>query len=111
MTQGLFKGYNGTLFAYGQTGAGKTHTMEGNIDDPELRGIIPRMVDTVFQEVRVCVCACVREWVGVNASVLALWRNTLGCWPYRRWRRLQRTSSSRCRWAWSRSTKSASVTC
>jgi len=49
--QGLFHGYNGTLFAYGQTGAGKTHTMEGNIDDPQLRGIIPRMVDTVFQEV------------------------------------------------------------
>lgn len=49
--QGLFKGYNGTLFAYGQTGAGKTHTMEGNIDDATLRGIIPRMVDTVFQEV------------------------------------------------------------
>ena len=26
----VFKGYNGTVFAYGQTGAGKTFTMEGN---------------------------------------------------------------------------------
>lgn len=25
----VMEGYNGTLFAYGQTGTGKTHTMEG----------------------------------------------------------------------------------
>jgi len=34
-------GINTTLFAYGMTGAGKTHTMQGNTDAP---GIIPRVV-------------------------------------------------------------------
>jgi len=46
----LFKGYNGTIFAYGQTGSGKTHTMQGpNIHDPEWKGIIPRMIETIFE--------------------------------------------------------------
>jgi len=26
----VFEGYNGTIFCYGQTGTGKTHTMEGD---------------------------------------------------------------------------------
>ena len=42
-------GYNGTVFAYGQTSTGKTHTMFGpKIDDIELQGIIPRMLRTIF---------------------------------------------------------------
>lgn len=48
----LMKGYNGTVFAYGQTGSGKTFTMMGpnsNIDNPELKGVIPRIVDRIFQ--------------------------------------------------------------
>jgi DNA replication protein DnaC len=36
-------GYNGTIFTYGQSGSGKTHTMYGNdIWDDEIKGIIPR---------------------------------------------------------------------
>jgi hypothetical protein len=27
--ESVLEGYNGTIFAYGQTGTGKTHTMEG----------------------------------------------------------------------------------
>ena len=38
----MVEGYNGTIFAYGQTGCGKTHTMMGVPNDPELKGIIPR---------------------------------------------------------------------
>ena len=30
----VLNGYNGTIFAYGQTSSGKTHTMEGVIGDP-----------------------------------------------------------------------------
>ncbi len=36
------------MFAYGQTGTGKTFTMEGVRDKPELRGIIPNSFAHVF---------------------------------------------------------------
>lgn len=38
----LIEGYNGTVFAYGQTGCGKTHTMVGELHDEQSKGIIPR---------------------------------------------------------------------
>ncbi|CAE7194383.1 psuG [Symbiodinium sp. CCMP2592] len=50
-------GYNGSVYVYGQTGAGKTHTMCGPITSvqsmqfDERRGIICRMLDYVFSEV------------------------------------------------------------
>lgn len=37
--ENVVEGYNGTMFAYGQTGCGKTYTMIGCPTDP---GIIPR---------------------------------------------------------------------
>ncbi|EGD74443.1 hypothetical protein PTSG_12363 [Salpingoeca rosetta] len=50
IVEDVLKGYNGTIFAYGQTSSGKTHTMEGpSIDDPASRGIIPRIVENIFQ--------------------------------------------------------------
>ncbi len=42
-------GYTSTVLAYGQTGTGKTHTMEGNIADPTLYGIIPRSINHIFK--------------------------------------------------------------
>jgi len=48
----VLEGFNGTIFAYGQTSSGKTHTMQGpNIDDVDMQGIIPRMVRTVFNRI------------------------------------------------------------
>ncbi|CAM0140943.1 unnamed protein product [Umbelopsis sp. WA50703] len=45
-------GYNGTVFAYGQTGSGKTFTMMGSdIDDERNKGIIPRIVEQIFQSI------------------------------------------------------------
>ncbi|KPA79716.1 putative kinesin [Leptomonas pyrrhocoris] len=43
----VLEGYNATLMAYGQTGTGKTYTMEGFTNEEE-RGIIPRAVEDVF---------------------------------------------------------------
>ena len=39
----------GTVFAYGQTSSGKTHTMMGNNDCP---GVIPRAVSDIFTYIR-----------------------------------------------------------
>jgi kinesin family protein 5 len=48
----VLEGFNGTIFAYGQTSSGKTHTMTGSdIENVELQGIIPRMVRTVFNRI------------------------------------------------------------
>ncbi|XP_025085555.1 kinesin-like protein KIF3A isoform X2 [Pomacea canaliculata] len=44
----VLEGYNGTIFAYGQTGTGKTFTMEGIRSIPEKRGIIPNSFAHVF---------------------------------------------------------------
>ncbi|KAF5399687.1 Kinesin family member 3A [Paragonimus heterotremus] len=44
----VLEGYNGTIFAYGQTGTGKTFTMEGVRSVPELRGIIPNSFAHIF---------------------------------------------------------------
>ena len=47
----VLEGYNSTIFAYGQTGTGKTFTMEGftydNLDSS--RGIIPRTIEDIFK--------------------------------------------------------------
>lgn len=47
----VLQGYNATIFAYGQTGTGKTHTMEGDIRDSTKKGIIPRSVEALFEGV------------------------------------------------------------
>ncbi|XP_046715728.1 kinesin heavy chain-like isoform X4 [Silurus meridionalis] len=44
-------GYNGTIFTYGQTSSGKTHTMEGTLHDPQMMGIIPRIVLDIFDHI------------------------------------------------------------
>ncbi len=54
----VIEGYNCTIFAYGQTGTGKTHTMEGSwstVDDlaqswdsDQMVGVIPRSVAHLF---------------------------------------------------------------
>ncbi|OXH40593.1 microtubule motor protein [Cryptococcus neoformans] len=41
-----WKGINTTIFAYGVTGAGKTHTMQGTKEEP---GLIPRAVNAILQ--------------------------------------------------------------
>lgn len=49
--ESILEGYNSTILAYGQTGTGKTYTMEGfkfNINDPQ-RGIIPRSMEDIFK--------------------------------------------------------------
>ena len=48
----VLQGFNCTIFAYGQTGTGKTHTMTGDIGDSahmsDGAGVIPRAVAQIF---------------------------------------------------------------
>ena len=49
-------GYNCTIFCYGQTGAGKTHTMMGPLEqlfeeNSPSQGLIPRIIHYLFNEV------------------------------------------------------------
>ena len=49
----VLEGYNATLLAYGQTGTGKTYTMEGlkfDLSDDQ-RGMIPRSVEEIFSHI------------------------------------------------------------
>ena len=48
----VLSGYNSTIFAYGQTGAGKTHTMVGVIKSEELRGLTPRVFEYLFKKIK-----------------------------------------------------------
>ena len=48
LVDSVLEGFNGTIFAYGQTGTGKTFTMEGSTDDP---GVIPRSFTHIFSHI------------------------------------------------------------
>lgn len=41
-------GFNGTIFAYGQTSSGKTYTMMGTLEEP---GIIPLAIEHMFDAI------------------------------------------------------------
>jgi kinesin family protein 15 len=66
ITESCISGYNGTIFAYGQTASGKTFTIQGANNSrgeeiPQLRGLIPRVFDYLFwlisrEERNVSVC-------------------------------------------------------
>ena len=47
--ESVMQGFNGTVFAYGQTSSGKTYTMTGPSLSADHMGIIPRMVNTLFE--------------------------------------------------------------
>lgn len=51
----MLQGYNCTIFAYGQTGTGKTYTMSGDMSDThgllsDAAGIIPRVLHSLFSK-------------------------------------------------------------
>ncbi|KAL0245124.1 hypothetical protein GEMRC1_009204 [Eukaryota sp. GEM-RC1] len=69
LVDSVLGGYNGTIFAYGQTGTGKTFTMEGVMDPPELRGIIPNAFDHIFSTIG----ACTNKRFLVRASMLEIY--------------------------------------
>eukprot|EP00762_Andalucia_godoyi_P001451 ANDGO_00154.mRNA.1 hypothetical protein len=49
LLDGVLTGYNATVFAYGATGSGKTHTMLGTIDHP---GLMMLTLQELFRKIR-----------------------------------------------------------
>lgn len=49
LTKVVLSGYNATIFAYGVTGAGKTHTMIGYEDEP---GLMFYTINEIFDGIR-----------------------------------------------------------
>ena len=47
----VLSGYNATIFAYGQSGTGKSHTVHGSPAVPEQAGLVPRAVQDIFKAV------------------------------------------------------------
>ena len=45
----MLQGYNATVFAYGATGCGKTHTITGTPEDP---GLIVRMMKDLADRIK-----------------------------------------------------------
>jgi kinesin family protein C2/C3 len=64
MVVSVLDGYNVCIFAYGQTGTGKTFTMEGT---PQNRGVNYRTVEQLFEVARER-----RETISYNISVSVL---------------------------------------
>ena len=73
IVESVMEGYNGTIFAYGQTGTGKTFTMEGNIQDKQHRGIIPRTFDQVFTNIT---CHDRRQYL-VRVSFIEIYNDSI----------------------------------
>uniref|UniRef100_A0A1I7UXL0 Kinesin-like protein n=2 Tax=Caenorhabditis tropicalis TaxID=1561998 RepID=A0A1I7UXL0_9PELO len=75
----VIAGFNCTVFAYGQTGTGKTFTMEGgrtdaksSSDDPST-GIIPRAVEDIFEQLESSGC----EEYSLRVSYVELYNEEL----------------------------------
>uniref|UniRef100_A0A8C7A8D8 Kinesin family member 21A n=1 Tax=Nothoprocta perdicaria TaxID=30464 RepID=A0A8C7A8D8_NOTPE len=85
LIEGCFEGYNATVFAYGQTGAGKTYTMGTGFDvniTEEEQGIISRAVKHLFRCIEEKKQAAIKEGLPppdfkVNAQFLELYNEEI----------------------------------
>ncbi|CAD8210486.1 unnamed protein product [Paramecium pentaurelia] len=66
-------GYSGTIMAYGQTGAGKTFTMMGSQIDYKYRGMMPRCISLLFQEIE----ARYEQQITVGVSYLEIYNEMM----------------------------------
>ncbi|XP_042323277.1 kinesin-like protein KIF21A isoform X2 [Sceloporus undulatus] len=85
LIEGCFEGYNATVFAYGQTGAGKTYTMGTGFDVnimEEEQGIIPRAVKHLYRCIEEKKHAAIKQGLPppefkVNAQFLELYNEEI----------------------------------
>ncbi|CAG2164191.1 unnamed protein product [Oppiella nova] len=70
LVDSVLEGFNGTVFAYGQTGTGKTFTMEGSADKP---GIIPNSFEQIFS----CIARSHNQQYLVRSSYLEIYQEEI----------------------------------
>lgn len=69
--QNALNGFNSTVFAYGQTGSGKTFTITGGAERYEDRGLIPRALSMIFEEMK----SNPTRQISVHISYLEIYNN------------------------------------
>lgn len=62
----VLKGFNACCFAYGQTGSGKTYTIFGESNVGPSRGLLPRMVEYLFERIQTLGSGSVKYKVEVS---------------------------------------------
>lgn len=72
MIDSFLEGYNGTIFAYGQTSSGKTHTIEGSGKRFSDRGLIPRALSYIYKAIE----KRNDEEVSVHISYMEIYQDT-----------------------------------
>ncbi|KAH8669630.1 P-loop containing nucleoside triphosphate hydrolase protein [Tricladium varicosporioides] len=77
MLDEMLAGFNCTIFAYGQTGTGKTYTMSGDMSDTmgmlsDAAGIIPRVLHALFTKLEIDDAEC-----SVKCSFIELYNEEL----------------------------------
>lgn len=82
LVKSVVDGFNATLMAYGQTGAGKTFTMTGATESFKHRGISPRAMSLIFHEIQrkseLCFTVQVSYLEIYNESMVDLLQNEKG---------------------------------
>ncbi|XP_022687342.1 osmotic avoidance abnormal protein 3-like isoform X2 [Varroa jacobsoni] len=73
IVESVTEGYNGTVFAYGQTGCGKSFSMQGVSNPTSQRGIIPRSFEHIFE----ATAAATDTKYLVNASYLEIYNEEI----------------------------------
>ena len=73
LVDSVLEGFNGTIFAYGQTGTGKTYTMEGIRSDVERRGVIPNSFEQIFE----CISRSQHQEYLVRSSYLEIYQEEI----------------------------------
>jgi len=79
LVKDVLDGFNAGVFAYGQSGGGKSFSMMGKEGDlgGDLRGLLPRAVEALFGEVGAKNAAAGRETASVQVSMFELYQDKI----------------------------------
>ncbi|KAL0222608.1 hypothetical protein RCL1_002462 [Eukaryota sp. TZLM3-RCL] len=81
LVDGLFSGFNATIFSYGLSGSGKTYSLFGpslqSFNDPSLMGIFPRAVHQIFSSISDHLSLSSSTHFQVGVSILEIYRECL----------------------------------